>query len=929
MHSTDAVSVDEAHSDQAIERLRKSEAALRQAQGLAQTGSWHWEIGPDITTWSEELYRIFGRDPARLPPSYAEYGKIYSANGRAVLQSAVSRTLEAGVPYQVELEYVRPDGARGWIEARGAAERDEHGTIVGLNGTAQEITARRHADEALRAAVVLQESQQFTRRVLDNLFAFVGVLGVDGSLVDANRAPLEAAGISPDQVVGKKFWETHWFSHSSALQEQVRDWCGRAAAGETTRCDIAVRMAEVTPVWIDFQLAPLRDVAGCITHLIPSAMDITARRETEAALRASEEFNRTVLESSPDCVTVLDSAGHLQFMNANGCALLEIDDLAALRDQPWSKLWPAAEEFLVRDALAQASSGQSVRFQAFAPTAKGTPKWWDVIVAPAAGRPGGAAAMRLIAVARDITARMAAEQALSQNAALFARLIDQAPMGVYVVDAGFRIQQVNALAAPAFGAINPLIGRDFAEIIEIVWGPEVGGQVVQIFRHTLASGNRYISPRFSHQRFDLAIEQAYEWEAQRVSLPDGQHGVVCYFYDTTERQRAEERLRTSEERLRQFAAELSDANRRKDEFLATLAHELRNPLAPVRNSLELMKRANGNDDLIEQARGTMERQVAQLVRLIDDLLDVSRITTDKLTLSLARVELASLVHDAVETCQPHIEREGQTLRVELPSAPIHLHADAVRLAQVLGNLLNNASKYTPAGGHIELTAEAQGEHIAVTVCDTGIGISAEMQSQVFDLFAQVDNARSLSKGGLGIGLALAKRLTEMHGGSIAVRSEGLDRGSAFVLQLPVMKAEKEPTPVAATAGAPKRAAARRILVVDDNRDGAESLAALLAQDGHETLMAYDGLEAVEKAASFRPHAILLDIGLPILDGHEACRRIRQQPWSKNTVIVALTGWGQADDRRKSKDAGFDSHCVKPIDHAMLLNMLTQPRAGYG
>ena len=248
-----------------------------------------------------------------------------------------------------------------------------------------------------------------------------------------------------------------------------------------------------------------------------------------------------------------------------------------------------------------------------------------------------------------------------------------------------------------------------------------------------------------------------------------------------------------------------------------------------------------------------------------------------------------------------------------------------RLAQVLGNLLNNASKFTPAGGRIDLIAEMQGGEVVVTVRDTGIGIAPEVQSVVFDLFTQVDTSRNLSKGGLGIGLALAKRLTEMHGGTIAVRSEGLGRGSEFVLHLPVMKEERDPEQTAAAAGATSPVSARRILVVDDNEDIAKSMVELLALDGHETLRSQDGLDAVEKAASFRPDVILLDIGLPNLDGYEACRRIREQAWSQDMLIFAMTGWGQADDRRKSADAGFDSHCVKPVDHAVLMKLLAQPR----
>ncbi len=403
-------------------------------------------------------------------------------------------------------------------------------------------------------------------------------------------------------------------------------------------------------------------------------------------------------------------------------------------------------------------------------------------------------------------------------------------------------------------------------------------------------------------------------------LKDADGRVVRWFGMNTDIQ---EQVQTAE-KLQQLATDLSLAARRKDEFLATLAHELRNPLAPISNSLALMALANGDRGILERARTTMERQVAQMVRLIDDLLDVSRITRDQLTLKKERVELASIVQLAVETCQPHCEREAQELRVVLPPAAIVLEADATRLAQVFGNLLNNASKFTPRGGRIELVAEPRGDQVAVTVRDTGIGIAADMRSRVFELFTQVDASRTLSKGGLGIGLALAKRITELHGGSIAVFSEGQDRGSEFVVELPLVSQEDDQAPARAPEGQTPHAATRRILVVDDNRDSAESMTALLALDGHETLMSHDGLDAVEKAASFRPDAILLDIGLPKLDGYGVCRRIREQAWGKDILMIALTGWGQADDRRKSSEAGFDSHCVKPVNHAALMDLLNQP-----
>lgn len=376
--------------------------------------------------------------------------------------------------------------------------------------------------------------------------------------------------------------------------------------------------------------------------------------------------------------------------------------------------------------------------------------------------------------------------------------------------------------------------------------------------------------------------------------------------DMTDRKRAEERLQ--------------QADRRKDEFLATLAHELRNPLAPIRNGLQLLKLTT-DPSTWEQAREMMERQLGQMVRLVDDLLDISRITRNKLELRKAPVELWAVVQSAVETARPQIEASGHTLTVTLPPQPIHLNADLTRLAQVFWNLLNNSAKYTEPGGRISLVAEMQGGEAVVTVQDNGIGLAAESMPGLFEIFSQVDRSLERAQGGLGIGLALVKGLTEAHGGRVEVRSDGVSRGSTFIVRLPVT--ERKHPAGRPQADATQPAAQGRILVVDDNRDGAASLAMLLTVMGNDTRIAHDGLEGVELAEAFRPDLIVLDIGLPKLNGYDACRRIREKPWAKDTLIVAATGWGQDDDRRRSKEAGFDHHLVKPVDAAELNRLLAE------
>jgi signal transduction histidine kinase/ActR/RegA family two-component response regulator len=368
-------------------------------------------------------------------------------------------------------------------------------------------------------------------------------------------------------------------------------------------------------------------------------------------------------------------------------------------------------------------------------------------------------------------------------------------------------------------------------------------------------------------------------------------------------------------------AALREADRRKDEFLATLAHELRNPLAPMVNALTILGKPDIDARLSQRARDMMERQLAQMVRLVDDLLDVSRITTGRLAVRRHPVDLGTVVRSAVDTARPLFESHRQELSVSLPDRPVHLHADGTRLAQVFANLLNNAAKYTPAGGRIALTARLEGEdELVVEVADTGIGIDPDMLPAIFEMFTQVDDSIERRQAGLGVGLSLARRLIELHGGTIEARSPGLDRGSTFSVRLPVL----------ATAAAARErssesdgfaASQYRVLLVDDNVDFATSLGVLLQGLGHEVRIAHDAPSALETAGRFKPEFAFLDIGLPGISGYELARRLRDSPESAAAVLVAVTGWGQEKDRRQAEEAGFDRHLVKPVELATIRSVL--------
>ncbi len=389
------------------------------------------------------------------------------------------------------------------------------------------------------------------------------------------------------------------------------------------------------------------------------------------------------------------------------------------------------------------------------------------------------------------------------------------------------------------------------------------------------------------------------------------------------RQRAEEALRNSEAEARKLA----EADTRKNEFLAMLGHELRNPLAPIRNALKIMKQRGSDDPNMCWARDVVDHQVRQMAQLVDDLLEISRVTSGKVRLQMEPVDVATIVAYAVETSRPTIEAAHHRLSISLPAETIKVEADSIRMAQVLSNLLNNAAKYTNPSGQIRVTVVAEGPNVVFRIRDNGIGIPGEMLSRIFELFTQVDHSLDHSQGGLGLGLTLVKSLVEMHGGSVQAQSEGLSKGSEFIVRLPILKEEPLSRPVPAAEDAHRQTTLacmpRKVLVVDDNVSSAQSLAMVLKLEGHQVQVAHDGMEALEAVRRFRPAAVLMDIGLPGMDGYEVARRLRDDPdlGTGLSLVVAVTGYAEDEARKRSSEAGFNHHLVKPVDPDLVLALI--------
>jgi len=638
--------------------------------------------------------------------------------------------------------------------------------------------------------------------------------------------------------------------------------------------------------------------------------------DRQRALRSEQESRRqwqVTLASIGDAVLTTDMEGRVTFLNAVARELtgwtLE-DAIGQPTENVFNIINEQTEEPVVNPVRRVLAEGIIV----------GLANHTILIAKDGSRRPiddsgapirSGEAMSGVVLVFRDVSEQKRAELQLREREAELRHLADAMPQIVWVARPDGYLESYNQQWYDYTGCTpEQCLGHH-----ENLWiHPDDRARSQTRWNESLATGEN-----FEVERRVRSKSGEYRWFLGRALPVHDDAGKILKWFgtstDITERKHLEDHLR-------EVAADLSEANRRKNEFLATLAHELRNPLAPIRTGLEVIKHAAGDPQMIEQTRSMMERQTGQMVRLIDDLLDVSRITLGKLQLRKTRIQLTDVIKSSVEATQPFIDEAGHELRVSLPETPIYLLADPHRLAQVYSNLLSNASKYTPERGTIQLDAWREGDFAVVRVRDTGLGIPPEMQSRIFEMFAQIDRPIEQGYTGLGIGLTLVKRLVEMHDGQIDVHSQGTGHGSEFSVRLPVStESPVEESSSGMTTREPDKARMYRILVVDDNKAAAETLRMVLKILGHEVFMAHDGLEGVSAAEQHRPEVILMDLGMPKLNGFEAARKIREQAWGGEVFLIALTGWGQDEDKQHTREAGFDHHLTKPADPAALQVLL--------
>lgn len=815
-----------------------------------------------------------------------EVFRIVNEKTRLPVENPVTRALREGVTVGLanHTVLISRDGTERPIDDSAAPIKDDAGRVSGCVLVFRDVTERR------RAELALSRSERELADFFDNASVGLHWTDADGRIVRVNQAELDLLGRTRDEVVGRAAAEFH------VDGTLAREYGRRLAAGESLKdAPAQIRRSGGRVRDVLLHSSPLFE-DGRFVRSRTFVQDVTDRKRAEAtrALLAG------IVAASDDAIVSKALDGTIQSWNASAERLFGFTADEAI-GQSINLIVPPELRDEERRILERLRGGGRVdHFETVRVAKDGRQLDVSLSISPLFDDSGNVVGASK--VARDIGERKRAERALRESEERFARFMQHLPGLAWIKDLDGRYMFANDAALRAFGkSRDALYGRTDDE----VFAPDVAAQFKQNDLRALELGSIQMVETLWHPDGVLHHSIVSKFP---ITGEDGRFMLVAgVAIDITERKRAEDALQ--------------EADRRKDEFLAVLAHELRNPLAPISNSLEILRRSAGDKALVLQARETMERQLTQLVRLVDDLLDVSRITRDKLELRKTRVALQSVITQAVETCRPLIDRARQRLEVEVPEAPVYLDADPSRLTQVFSNLLDNASKFTPSQGRIALRAVQNDGQVEVSVKDSGIGIPADQLTTVFDMFKQVAHPSKRGEGGLGIGLTLVRRLVELHGGTVLAGSEGPGRGSEFVVRLPLGVGDTSAPGAAGRGRELPQMRALSVLVVDDNSDSAESLALLLSLSGHRTMVVQDGIAAVEAAERSRPDVVLLDLGLPRIDGFEVCRRIRAQAGGRQMTIVALTGWGQDEDRRKTREAGFDAHLVKPVDYDALMHLL--------
>jgi PAS domain S-box-containing protein len=897
------------HRD-APSRIRPGEAALQQFIDITSTGLVRNSADLRVLLVNRAYARLVGREVSDIV-------------GRALVDVIGPDSLERIRPYidrvlkgdavEYEVEMPLADGGSHWLHVVYTPDRDAGSTVVGWVASITDITTQKQTEQELRE-----------RHRMQHLLAQAGELGsrvdnVAALVEDVSRLVRVELGVSGCGLVPVGSAEAWHVDAGPGSLAMVADASTDARTADRYQSSFAPRQiraylgvslvrdgALVATFWVSDRQPRQwsRQEADTLRLVGELAWTVIERLRAEEALRASKDHLRFVTDHAPVLLVHCDAERRYTFVNLPYAARFGLRPQDVIGKRIDEIVGEAAYGTL-REYIDRAVGGETVHFEQEVPYPYGR-SWMECAYVPQ--RDGAGAVTGFVAAIQDVTLRRAAEETLRLSEERFRATFEIAAVGIAHVALDGRWLRVNDRMCEILGySRERLLTLTFQDITH---------------EADVATDMRYIGdvldgriPSYSMDKRYIRQDGSLVWATLTVSLSRRSDGSPDYFISVVEDITAKKAVEDA----------FREADQRKDEFLALLAHELRNPLSPIRTSMAILRTRPTSDPQLNRCRGVIDRQVTHMTRLLDDLLDVSRLSRGKLTLQRSTVALGSILEAAVEATMPLVMQRGDRVELTGVDDEILLDADAARLTQVFGNLLNNAAKYSDPGATIHVSVAQDDEWVTVRVRDPGIGIPPAMLDKVFDLFTQADAARTHAPGGLGIGLSLARRLVDMHQGTIAVASPGVNQGSEFAVRLPLLSSrltalssESQPSP---KPGGPRR----RILVVDDNADVADTHAMLLQASGHDVTTVYSGEAAVAAFSEFQPDLVLLDIGLPDITGHDVCRRIRSLAGGGAATIIAVTGWGQARDRERSMAAGFDRHLVKPVDPEALVGIAAAAR----
>ncbi len=873
-------------------RLQESEAKLRAMVEATPHMVWSSTAEGRGDYFNAQMLAFTGKRHEDLAGS--AWAELVDPQDRERVLQIWTRCLEQGTPLSIEFRFRHHSGQYRWVLGKGAPVLDAEGRISRWMGTNTDI----HEQKTAHAR--LQESEQRFRSLVHATSQAVWYADADGCVLPDSLSSRAVTGLSEEE--GRN---ADWVKllHPDDRQRAVEGWRRACLEGSYYENELRIRHVDGHYRWISVRAVPVRHEDGSVREWIGTHTDITEQKETELALREARRRVQGILNSADIGTWVYDLSTNLVHGDANATRLFGVPENPAGVDAEayFGKLHPD-DVPPARERVANAI-GKGEPYQEIYRVRAADGGWRFLHLRGAVEFAEDGTPLSMQGVALDVTAQRLMEEQLGQREARYKALFDTIEEGFYIIeliyDKGGAVTDFRFIEAnPAAGRLNGLhdvVGKTVREVFSeptLSW--------LKIYDQVASTGR---STRFMD--YSAGLGRWYDISVTRIGGA-GSRQVALLFSDITE-------SKHKEEELARMASDLAVANRRQGEFLAVLAHELCNPLAPIRSGLELIDLGTLPAERIREVHTIMRRQLDHLVHLVDELLDVARINSGKIELKCAHEHLQDIIKQAIDASRPALQERRHALVIDVETKPIWVFADRNRVAQILSNLLINASKYTPERGRIELRLRQENTMALIAVSDNGIGIAPEDHARLFEMFSQSGRGLAKSQGGLGIGLNLAKRLTEKHGGSLLAESAGVGRGSTFTVRLPVVgpRVPEDAAPVEA-AEARAQQSGLRILLAEDNRDTSYVLQALLQASGNEVEVAHDGREALELALRRKPDLALLDLGMPEMTGFEVAQAIRQRSELSSVVLAALTGWGAAEDRERSRNAGFDFHLTKPV-----------------